>query len=302
MKRLLLISLVLAATTYPVSASHLTQNDAVFQVKCGYVKSARIDPIVYPGQTEAQLIAAGLGHQHDFTGNTTTNESSTNASLRAAGTATTSCDLTKDEAAYWMPTLYNNGVAVHPTESNTYYVLTPHDPTIQVFPAGLQMIAGNSAAATEAENPNARWGCEPNNTRYGTVPPCTGTGDVNLILLVTFPNCWNGTNPDSADHKSHMAYSDAAGNCPSTHPVAVPRLKVNFHYKTLVGGTYNPANISLSSGGQVTGHADFMNGWNVSSFDTLAQHCLNGSDPNGAPHNCKQVSDANFPHGTTHSS
>ena len=42
---------------------------------------------------------------------------------------------------------------------------------------------------------------------------------------IAFPNCWNGTSLDSADHRRHMAYS-AGGACPASHPVAVPTLVV----------------------------------------------------------------------------
>ncbi|WP_309624448.1 DUF1996 domain-containing protein [Methylibium sp.] len=38
---------------------------------------------------------------------------------------------------------------------------------------------------------------------------------------VFFPQCWDGKNLDSPDHKSHMAYP-SDGGCPRSHPVALP--------------------------------------------------------------------------------
>src|SRR5215471_18079913 len=69
------------------------------------------DPIVYPGRP-------GLSHNHTFFGNTSTNASSTLASLRAAGTT---CNRKGDTAAYWAPTLLVGGAAQLPVEVDVYY-------------------------------------------------------------------------------------------------------------------------------------------------------------------------------------
>ena len=45
---------------------------------------------------------------------------------------------------------------------------------------------------------------------------------------VSVPQCWDGVNLDSPDHKSHMAYP--VGGCPSTHPVPFPEITVNVAY------------------------------------------------------------------------
>lgn len=47
-------------------------------------------------------------------------------------------------------------------------------------------------------------------------------------LTTTNNSCWDGTNLDSPDHKSHVAYSgtgaSGGGACPSTHPVKLPQV------------------------------------------------------------------------------
>ena len=77
-----------------------------------------------------------------------------------------------------------------------------------------------------------------------------------LALHVNFPDCWDGVNLDSPDHKSHMAYAGKGKTCPPTHPILLPRIRVNVRYPTTGGPT-----AVLASGGQFSGHADFFNVW-----------------------------------------
>ena len=89
--------------------------------------------------------------------------------------------------------------------------------------------------------------------------------------MVNFPNCWDGSRLDSADHKSHLAYS-TNGLCPSTHAVEVPAITLQIHY----GVTGGP-NAELSSGGDFSGHADFVNAWNQPALERLVDRYLNRS-------------------------
>ena len=68
-----------------------------------------------------------------------------------------------------------------------------------------------------------------------------------LESYLDFPQCWNGRDLDSADHKSHMAYPVNAA-CPSTHPVPVPKLRQVLRYP--VSG--NPAAFRLVLGTPAT--------------------------------------------------
>ena len=87
---------------------------------------------------------------------------------------------------------------------------------------------------------------------------------------MSFPDCWNGKTLAGADHRSHMAYS-SRGRCPSTHPVAVPAISLIYTYPPGLSG-----DAFLSSGGQYSGHADFINAWNQSTLASLVRTCLNG--------------------------
>ncbi len=62
------------------------------------------------------------------------------------------------------------------------------------------------------------------------LPPFTGfpnrTCDGGLQIRIRFPCCWDGTNLDSSNHKSHMAYPSMVDNgvCPNSHPVRLMSL------------------------------------------------------------------------------
>jgi hypothetical protein len=66
-----------------------------------------------------------------------------------------------------------------------------------------------------------------------------------------------------------MAYS-SRGACPPSHPVAVPSIEIAIQYP-VAGGP----GVELSSQGTLTGHADFVNGWQQPALQRLVDYCLN---------------------------
>jgi hypothetical protein len=229
-----------------------------------YSHSAGDDPIV-------RFAQPGASHSHDFFGNVSTNAFSTLNSLKLGGT---SCaDQPQDKSGYWMPSLYKNGVKVQPVSVNAYYTLGGKAPgTIRAFPEGLKIVAGNGSATTPQRVFNTSWGCvdPPSGSPSAEVPTCPGTSA--LVLRVRFPDCWDGKSLDSPDHKAHMAQNLSTGMCPSTHPVPVPELLLVAKYP-IVGGS----DVSLSSSGAYSGHADFFNAWQPSALSSLISTCLNGT-------------------------
>lgn len=249
-------------TTTQSAAEARGQTFGSIQVVCRSSHTSSDDPIVYPGQP-------GAAHQHDFFGNRSTNAFSTTAKLEDKSTT---CSRPGDTAAYWTPTLLNNGHRVVPDRVIAYYRTTGirDVDSVRPFPHGLQMIAG-SAMAT-ASHPQStqivNWACGDGVEGTTTVP--TSCQSKPLRLRVQFPNCWNGRQLDSADHQSHMAYA-RNGGCPASHPIAVPSLSLNFRYK--ISGSLN--GVSLSSGGTYSAHADFFNSWNQGVHAQLVRDCLN---------------------------
>jgi uncharacterized protein DUF1996 len=226
------------------------------------------DPIVFPGQP-------GAAHSHDFYGNTTTDAHSTSESLLGGGT---SCRLAADTAAYWLPTLYYKGAPVLPLENEVdfyYRRRTYPNSAIRPFPPGLRIIAGDHHATGPQSTQVLDWDCEGGNGSDAdqNYPVDCGTGWVSADIK--FPDCWDGVNLDSPDHKSHMAYAvdpdgDDRFSCPSSHPVPVPRLKISIDW-----AVHDGTKITLSSGPYYTLHADFVNSWQPGVLEDLVARCMN---------------------------
>jgi hypothetical protein len=248
------------AASRPGATSVRALQGVNFVSSCRFSHRLMDDPIVFPRRP-------GASHDHTFVGNTTTNAFSTLRSLLAGGTT---CRRAGETAAYWVPTLLVNGQAVEPRGATIYYRRRTLD-SLRTFPRGLRMIAGDSHAAAPQNLRVTFWNCG----AMGGVPPsadvptCPDGRATSLRLHVNFPNCWDGRSLDSANHQSHMAYA-MRGRCPSTHPVAVPSISLIFRYP-IAGG---PA-VSLSSGGDYSAHADFVNAWNQGTLASLVEGCLN---------------------------
>jgi hypothetical protein len=285
--RTLLLALACVACTAlaPAGAAKRGLHGNNFFVNCRFSHTGDDDPIVYPGQP-------GRSHPHTFFGNTSTDASSTLASLRAAGTT---CKPRADRAAYWVPTLFQDGREVRPAKGQFYYNLRGFD-QMRPFPAGLKMIAGNAHARRPQSTRVTYWACgggagvrtAPSTTapRCSVVrasfhalirkcPTCPLTPTVFharvktfLELHVNFPDCWDGKHLDSPDHMSHMAYSRQYV-CPASHPVKVPLIRVMIRYPITAG-----RDVVLASGGQLSGHADFFNAWNPRVLARLVDDCF----------------------------
>jgi hypothetical protein len=236
-----------------------------FISNCAFSHQNNDDLIVYPGQP-------GLSHLHQYVGNDSTNALSTEASLLAA---TTSCKRSGDTASYWAPALLSGTTPITPASATIYYRRSTLK-AVHPFPQGLKMIAGDSHATTPQSMRVTSWNCGvfADVPSSSTIPTCPDGS--NLRLHVRFPSCWDGKNLDSADHKSHMAYA-VGGRCPGDHPVSVPAIELIMKYPSLGG-----AGLQLSSGGQYSGHADFVNAWKQPVLKRLVKTCLNAQRRCGA--------------------
>lgn len=234
-------------------------HDGIFLSMCRPSHVAPDDPIVHPGM-------AGRSHQHEFFGNVTTNADSTYRTLRAGGTT---CRIAADTAAYWVPSLYADGDRVAPIKVNAYYLAGRGRGRIAAFPAGLKVIAGNAAATDPQALAITGWKCSGLHSPALSVDPKTCPTGSHDVMVIRFPDCWNGKDLDSADHRSHMAYR-VRGSCPTGYPVRVPRLSLNIHYD-LPGTT----GLTLASGSIYSAHGDFFNAWNQTALSRLVRANLN---------------------------
>ncbi len=234
----------------------------LFASPCKFSHRASDDPIVFPRKP-------GRAHSHDFLGSTRTDADVKYSEMRDNGT---SCNREEDTAGYWVPTLKQADKKISPERAQIYYLPGGKDPTtIKTFPTKLKVIAGDQNARAPQEMKVASWHCGEGGTAATEPPSCN---DV-LVLRIQFPDCWDGRNRDSKDHKSHMTYSARRGKnipngCPDSHPVPVPQIVMNVRYKT-----NGPGGISLASGGVFSGHADFLNAWDQAKLEELVSRCLN---------------------------
>jgi hypothetical protein len=234
-----------------------------FAVACGFSHRNEDDPIVFPRQP-------GRSHDHTYFGARSTDAFSTPASLREDGRTT--CRIRADTAAYWAPTLFVGGRAVEPLALVAFYVRRTQD-EVDPFPAGLKVVAGDANARAPQSTRVTFWSCAVRGAeRSSSIPTCPGTVRGGLRLHVNFPNCWDGERLDSANHKSHMAYS-TEGECPSTHRVEVPALSLVIYYGVSGGGLRS----ELASVGHYSGHADFVNAWHQPTLAALVDRYLNRS-------------------------
>jgi hypothetical protein len=230
-----------------------------FVVECAYSHSGPNDPIVHPNHT-------GRSHLHQFFGNTTTDATSTAESLARGGT---SCDQHLDLASYWAPALLDHRAEVVPLKAVAYY--RPGvgiDPaTVEPYPYGLKMLGGDQVAAEPQSLDVVAWSCGTGSERSATPPVCPEGRP--LRVAISFPDCWDGENLDSADHLAHVARS-ADGACPDGHPVVMPQLLLTITYPITGEGH----DLSLASGSTITGHADFFNAWDEDKLRTEVSSCI----------------------------
>jgi hypothetical protein len=279
------VSIVVAATT-PAGTARQKLHGNNFYANCRFSHTSNDDPIVYPNES-------GRSHDHTFFGNRSTDAASTPATLRAAGTT---CKPAADRAAYWVPTLYQDGREIRPAKGQFYYNLRGYD-RMRAFPAGLRMIAGDAHAHHAQSTRVVYWACgghggirtPPSTTVPARCPVVRATFTAHLKkcptctpvrqqittrvktwleLHVNYPDCWDGEHLDSSDHTSHMAHSRGYV-CPASHPVKVPLIRLMIRYPITDG-----SGVTLASGGQLTGHADFINGWDQRVLEQLVSECF----------------------------
>ena len=258
------IGVLLIATSFLPAVAGASDMTVGWINKCDISHRAKNDPIVYPGQS-------GASHLHDFYGNRSTDASSTYDSLLGKNTT---CELERDTAAYWFPTVYFNGEPRRPYSVKFYYRSIIDPPSdVQPFPKGLKMVWGDARASGPQDLNKVWWQCD---HEEHTVTPHDCDRGEHVVYHVKFPECWDGVHLDSADHRSHMSESvDRSGGldtCPRSHPVALPRLIARLEWDIRRG-----SKVTLASGFPYTLHGDFVNSWHQRRLARLVSRCINAA-------------------------
>jgi hypothetical protein len=263
------------------------------------------------GQTEADpIVFAGMenpsGHLHTFLANEYLPDQP-NPNIvpyaQMVGKPTT-CQFAPDSAAYWFPTLLQNGNPLPVFRFIAYYrswQFTAGGGEFvtgsgnKPYPPDTRMIAGDMSAPGGGNH--VSWNCNQSSTRPGpyvdpidaacdTAQVTGSTGKVLLGAHVDFPTCYSGTLNDhsgpgmtadfSGSHaiRQQFAYPRKAQSgtisCPAGFRIKVPalRLKISWDYQG------DGRDLELSSHG-FSMHADFWNTWVQSGLRRAIDGCIN---------------------------
>lgn len=244
-------------------------NDTVgaFRFICRHTNLATDDPTVLPGQP-------GASHLHDQTGVDGWNASSNYGNLRTGGggsgcndVASTDHDPSKsthsaNRTPYWQPALLDGkGNVIVADVTKFYYKRRPasdpavSDPTNAHYqgraaplPNGIKFIFGafpeNSSKAPDAAVifacTGASNGSDKNNLTFAAAVQCAKDNALygsQLQVSMSAPDCWDGVNLDSSDHRSHVAYGTYGYwgylKCDAAHPYVIPDFSYGILYTIL---------------------------------------------------------------------
>lgn len=274
-----------------------TAGQGDFRIECPASKMSNDDPIRFPRQP-------GKSHHHTFYGNVSIDAYSDLDKLADTGNSTCRGGI-MNRSAYWTASIIDTktGTPVIPEGSLWYYKSGNMVSTRTIVPMvkGLRMIAGNMYAKNEASATNIGFVCYVNGKAVNWVdgaaqpkkagvdpkyiPACPKGAEV--VAWVSFPQCWDGKNLDSADHISHMSYGyvydkvTKQNYCPATHPIAMPKIRLNVHYRVKddEGTKYWRASSDDYEGGNAgySMHAAFVSGWHEESMRKITDNCIKPS-------------------------
>ncbi|MCU7728327.1 DUF1996 domain-containing protein [Actinoplanes sp. KI2] len=154
------------------------------------------------------------------------------------------------------------------------------NPTSKVtpMPKFLRELTGDAKPTSRGPaNARATWTCSGFADRLSDKYPICPPGSL-VQRIQDFPGCWDGTNLDSANHRSHVAFADkTTGACPAGF-VAIPQLRITISYRiphdVQTKGQYALDSFPEENHNPFSDHNDFIN---VNSERTM-QHiaaCLN---------------------------
>ncbi|MEU1317286.1 DUF1996 domain-containing protein [Streptomyces tibetensis] len=273
-----------------------------FATSCGVNENGLFNSdniIAAPGVTN------GAHHFHDYVGNQSNNAFASDQDLAKAET---SCADQGDKSSYYWPVVrLQNGAQEQDAgkpgggiEGNAGEIVTPKQVTltfvgnprekVTAMPRLLRIITGDAKSFVNGPaNANASWSCTGFEDRQlkDKYPLCPQGSDV--VRTFKFQSCWDGRNIDSANHRTHVAFADATGNCPSGFrpiPQLVQRIVYDVDAPSLQDGGRTTPLFAVDSFPEqlhkpVTDHGDFINIFDEDLMGEMVD-CINDGRKCGA--------------------
>jgi hypothetical protein len=211
----------------------------------------------------------GAQHTHDYVGNDSTDNTSTDESLAAAGTT---CANQADKSVYFWPVLRsiaegsdqsgqdgNIGTILRPTRATLQFRGNPQS-RVAAMPRFLRVITGNAKSFTQnGTNAKASWSCTGFTNRQSPDKYTLCPRGSQVVRTLDFPSCWDGQNLDSANHRTHIVFPDATtGQC-AQGTQAVPQLRMVLTFRAPSGPNFALDSFPAEVHKPITDHGDFEN-------------------------------------------
>jgi hypothetical protein len=134
---------------------------------------------------------------------------------------------------------------------------------VTAMPKFLRMLTGDAKVTSKGPaNARSSWTCGGFQDRVllDKYPICPEGSKV--MRVHDFPGCWDGKNTDSANHRDHVAFADANGQCQNGFK-AIPQLRITLTYDipadVQAAGQYAVDSFPAEEHDPLTDHDDFAN-------------------------------------------
>ncbi|MGW3631799.1 DUF1996 domain-containing protein [Streptomyces sp. NPDC005122] len=266
-----------------------------FTTSCGVNANKKFNTdnvIVAPGVTN------GAHHLHDYVGNQSNDAFANNDTFAAAKTT---CANQGDKSTYYWPVVRiqngtqdfdqnndgggkegNVGQIQQVKQAQIKFVGSAKSQVV-AMPKFLRIITGDAKTTTNGlANANAHWSCTgfENKVQLTQQYPICPRGST-VVRTFAFQSCWDGVNIDSANHRTHVAFADAQGNCANGFkaiPQLTMRLVYNFRAPALQNGQIKNAYAVDGFPEQLhkaaTDHDDFINVFDDNLMNKMV-NCIN---------------------------
>jgi hypothetical protein len=293
---------------------------AAFRIFCSGGPFRHEDPIVYPGLKGRSHLHEFFGN----TGTNANSNYSSLRSTGMTTCGSTTPQYPIDRAAYWFPCMQDGvGNCVRPNTINLYYkefpdtsdeCATPASPNYLLgtggscvnVPVSLKMIAGYNTATGLGGPADGNsgvlhfecweWVSNPGVlTIHGPISHMKTmfSGGANacplgakLGIFANFPTCWDGSNLDTSDHRSHLAYPLITGapvgynKCDNAHPNMIPSIEIQFYFEidaNFVAGKWRLASDEMLAAAAtdpgMTFHTDYWEAWSRTALTQINLTC-----------------------------